>query len=182
MPAIEITASGPQLPDGTYEMQLSAIQGDPDDPEKPRSVTAEKGAYAGQTFLRWDWIFHTDDEQEWRYGTSTATGPKSKMGPLLSALLGGRRLQVGEKIDFTQLVGRRVYGTIQRDPESGYCDIVGFSAMPTKALQQGFAKQTGAPIQPEGSPAPVAAAQPLREQVGTALPNQQVDDLDDLPF
>ena len=175
MPSIEISASGPNIEDGVYPLQLSAIKGDPEDEDQPRLVIPTQGPNAGERLFFWDWIFHMDDGTELRYGTSTKTGPKSKMYGLLTALLGGKAPKYGDKLDFTDLIGRMVLGTIQRQ-ESGYSDIVSFSAMPISGLSKKVAESTGAAVTPKGSPAPVAAGspQPIRDQVDA--------EVDQLPF
>lgn len=170
MPSIEIRAGGPDIPDGVYALQLSEIRGDPDQPDKPR---AWRDPVKNRDVYFWDWVFHTDDGTELSYGTSTSTGPRSKLFGLLTALLGGRAPRINESYDFNQLIGRMVLGTIQRQ-ESGFVEIVSFSAIPVQKAQQNFAQQTGAAVQPQGAPAPAAPAspQPIRDQIGT----------DDLPF
>jgi hypothetical protein len=169
MPSIEISASGPNIEDGVYPLQLSAIVGDPDQPDVPRKW---HDPVKDEDVYFWDWVFHMDDGTELRCGTSTKTGPRSKMFPLLTALLGGRAPKYGDKLDFKDLIGRMVLGTVQRQ-ESGYSDIVSFSAMPISGLSKKVAESTGAAVTPKGSPAPVApASRPIRDQV-----DEEVDQL-----
>lgn len=164
MPFVEIKQGGPDIPDGVYPLQLNEIRGDENDPEAPRHVVPEQGPNAGKDLYFWDWIFVVDtpgqpgDGEELRYGTSTATGPRSKMFGLLTALFNGVRPPVGTKLEKKQLIGRRVLATIARD-EAGYVDIVNISAMPTSMQSQGFANDTGS--QTRGTPIQAAATDDL---------------------
>lgn len=210
MPFLEVKQSGPDVPDGTYPMILTAIEGDPDIPDAPRHVVPESGPNAGKDLYFFDWKFSIDapnhplDGTEFKYGTSTKTGPRSKMYGLLTALLNGQKPAVGMVFEKNQLIGRQVLATVQRD-ESGYCEIVSFSAVPVMAQQAAFARATGAPIAPQPAqsapqpPAPAAPAQFVPQQIippqpaAAAAPGQFVAQpatapasapvaADDLPF
>jgi hypothetical protein len=202
MPFVEIKKSGPDVPDGAYPMILTAIEGDPENPNQPRHVVPETGPNAGKDLYFWDWKFRINipgdhplnETPEFKYGTSTATGPRSKMFGLLTALLNGQRPAVGMAFEMNDLIGRQVYATVQRD-EAGYCDIVGFSPVPAHLQQQAFAQTTGAPTQ--GTPvAPQPAAAPPQPAPGQFVPQQVIPPVpagyvapqagqrppDDLPF
>lgn len=164
---IEIKQSGPDVPDGVYPFILSDIEGDPADPNQPRHVVPDQGPNAGKDLYFFDWIFAIDspghplDGTTFKYGTSTKTGPRSKMYPLLTALLNGAKPSVGTVFTREQLIGRRLLGTVQRN-DAGYCEIVGFSAMPAQMQQQAFASATGAPVAAPAVPtAPQAVSQPV---------------------
>lgn len=208
---IEIRQSGPDIPDAVYPLVLVDIKGDPENPGQPKHIVPEKGPNAGKDLYFWDWQFAIDqpghplDGFELEYGTSLATGPRSKMFPLLVALQNGIRPQVGQKLAMSLLKGRRVLGTVQHD-EAGVSRIVSFSAMPAGMQQQSFAAATGAPVAtaaidptqpgpavPPAQPAPAVTQpgwQPPMQQivppqpVGTAAPLQPAaaPASDDLPF
>lgn len=178
MPFVEIRQSGPDIPDGAYPVILSQIKGDPENPNQPRHVVPEQGPNAGKDLYFWDWVFainvpggHPLDGTEIEYGTSTSTGPRSKMYGLLTALLGGARPAVGMTFEKNQLEGRQALATIQRD-EAGYCRITNLSALPMQASAQPVAAAVGAPVPPA---APVAA-QPVAPVAPAAagLPIQQI--------
>jgi hypothetical protein len=166
MPFLEVKQSGPDVPDGSYPMILTAIKGDPEDPNQPRHVVPEQGPNAGKDLYFWDWEFKINIPGEhplnaqpaFEYGTSTATGPRSKMFGVLTALLNGARPTVGMTFEKNDLIGRQVYATVQKD-EAGYCRIIGLSPVPAHLQQQAFAQATGAPTQGTSIP----AAQPVQE-------------------
>lgn len=171
MPTITVTSGAPEIADGVYPVILTKIQGDPDHPENPKTVTAQRGPKAGQDIELWDWYFAIDtpgqpgDAVELNESTSTASGPRSKMYAYLTALRNGIPPQIGESIRFEELYGRTALATIQKD-DSGWPRIVNLGAMPASMQAARLAAATGAPVQSAGSPAPAAAGtQPLREAV-----------------
>jgi hypothetical protein len=185
MPFLEVKNSGPDVPDGAYPMILVAIEGDPEIPNSPRHVVPEQGPNAGKDLYFWDWKFRINipgdhplnATEPFSYGTSTATGPRSKMYGVLTALLNGSRPTVGMTFEKDDLIGRQVYATVQRS-ETGYCDIVGFSPVPAHLQQQAFAAATAAPQAP-AAPPPGAQPQftpqqiiPPQPQPAGPLPNQ----------
>lgn len=178
MPNFTVNAGGPDIPDGVYPVILTDIRGDIEDPEKPKTVTAQRGPKAGQDIDLWDWIFAVDapgnvyDSLELEVSTSTASGPRSKMYGFLTALMNGVAPTIGANYTKEQLVGRSALATIQKD-DAGWARIVNLGAMPASMQQQRFATATGTPTQTPGAPAAaIAANQPLREAVAAA----------DLPF
>ena len=54
MAFIEVTQSGPDIPDGVYPVTLVDIKG-------PKTVTAQRGPKAGQDIDLLDWEFAVDD-------------------------------------------------------------------------------------------------------------------------
>lgn len=174
MSFIEITQSGPDIPDGVYPVTLVDIKG-------PKTVTAQRGPKAGQEIQLLDWQFAVDDGPHdgvvIEASTSTASGPRSKMYGYLTALFGGVAPAIGSNFEKTDLAGRRALATVKKD-EQGWLRIENLGAMPASMLAQGVAKATGAPIKAPGSPAPAAAStSPLRETVAAGAANS-----DDLPF
>jgi hypothetical protein len=153
---ITVTAGGPppdqDIPDGVYPLILTDIK-------DPRTVTAQRGPNAGQSFDLRDWVFAIDlpghplDGRIHEASTSMASGPKSKQYAYLTAL----------KQD---LLGRRALGTFQHD-EGGWPQIVNLSALPPHMQQQPQA----APAAP--SPAPVAATTPVAYPQPAAAPPAQ---------
>lgn len=167
-PFITVGGGGPDIPDGVYPLTLVEIK-------EPKTVTAKHGPKTGQDVDLIDWIF-TIDEGPYEgttleTATTTASGPKSKMYGYLTALLGGLAPAIGTTFERVQLHGRRVLGTVQKDPDNGWPRIVSLGAMPASMLQAGFAKTAGLPATP--------GTQPLRETVAVgATPAAD----DDLPF
>lgn len=174
MPFITVKSGAVEIPDGVYPVTLVEVKG-------PRPVTAQRGPKAGEEIMLIDWIFAIDDGEldgtVVEAATSTASGPKSKMFAYLTALLNGKPPAVGASFEPGDLQGRRALATIRTD-ESGWPRIENLGAMPASMQGQGFAKATGAPVAPQGSPAPVAAGSaPLREAVAAGTTTS-----DDLPF
>lgn len=179
MPFIEVKSGAPQAPqdwqDGTYRLQLTGIA-------DPKTVTAQKGQMAGQDVDLIDWTFVIDAGQpfvglEIRRSTSTASGPKSAMFPILTALLGGRPPAVGQKFEKADLIGRKVYGALAIE-DSGYIRVNTLTALPAAELQQNFAQATGTPTR---GTTPVNGA-PLNLQPAQPVPTQPPAQADDLPF
>lgn len=180
MPFLEVKQSGPDVPDGSYPMLLTAIKGDPEDQNQPRHVVPEQGPNAGKDLYFWDWEFKINIPGEhplnaqpaFEYGTSTATGPRSKMYGVLTALLNGARPTIGMTFEKDDLIGRQVYATVQKD-EVGYCRIIGLSPVPAHLQQQAFAAATGAPTQGSPIAPPTFSPQqiiPTQQQAGVASP------------
>lgn len=189
MPSVTVTSGAPNIADGVYPVILTRIAGDPNHPDNPKTVTAQRGPNAGQDIELWDWYFAVDtpgqpgDAIELNESTSTASGPRSKMYAYLTALRNGVPPAIGENIQFESLYGRAALATIRKD-DTGWPRIVNLGAMPQGMQQQRFGQATGAPVQAPGAPAPAAAAaQPLREAVGAGVGAQaQAPDVDELPF
>lgn len=187
MPSVTVTSGAPDIADGVYPVVLVEIKGDLNDPESPKTVTAQRGPNAGQDIELWDWHFAINtgpgqpgDSVELSESTSTASGPRSKMYAYLTALRNGIPPAIGENIQFDSLYGRQALATVKKD-ESGWPRIVNLGAMPQNMQAQRLAQATGAPVQPPGAPAPAAAAPvPLREAVGAAAAPAATTD--DLPF
>lgn len=174
MPLIDIKAGGPDVPDGAYSVTLVDITG-------PKTIVAQKGPNAGEEFQIFEWLFAIDDgpyeNTELPESSSTASGPKSKLYGWVTALLNGVPPAVGAKFEASDLKGRRAIATIRRENPGDWPKITNLGAMPVSGQQAGFAKATGAAVQPQGAPAPVAAAAvPLRDQVAADQPTA------DLPF
>lgn len=187
MPSITVTSGAPNIADGVYPVILTKISGDPNNPENPKVVTAQRGPNAGQDIELWDWYFAVDnpgqpgDAVELNESTSTASGPRSKMYAYLTALRNGVPPAIGENIQFESLYGRAALATIRRD-DTGWPRIVNLGAMPQGMQAQRLAQATGAPVQAPGAPAPAAAvAQPLRQAVGAGV-GAQAPVVDELPF
>lgn len=173
MPFISVTASGPDIPDGVYPVTLVDIKG-------PKTVTAQRGPKAGQDIELLDWQFAVDDGPHdgvvIEVSTSLASGPRSKMYGFLTALFNGVAPQIGSSFEKDQLAGRRALATVKKD-EQGWLRIENLGAMPVSMQQQRLAKDTGAPVQAAGSPAP-ATAGTAREAVAAGSTNADGD----LPF
>lgn len=163
MPFIQVNPGGPSadndIPDGVYPLILTAIS-------DPRTVSATRGPNAGKDIDLIDWTWAVDspghpfDSREVPSSTSTASGPKSKMYAYLTALLGGVAPAPRQGFEKTDLVGRRVLGTINHD-EDGWVRLANVSALPAQMVQQAFAQATGLPTvqqPPEAAPVAVGAA------------------------
>src|SRR5690348_3713247 len=130
MPFIEVKSGAPEVPqnwrDGTHMIELTDI-GD------PKTVLAQKGQMAGKEVTLIDWTFVVAEGPfqglEVRRSTSTASGPKSGMYELLTALLGGQPPAVRQTFEKSDLIGRRVYGALALEP-SGYIRINTVTALP----------------------------------------------------
>jgi hypothetical protein len=173
VPFIEITQSGPDIPDGVYPVTLVDIKG-------PKTVTAQRGPKAGQDIQLLDWQFAVDDGPHdgvvIEVSTSLASGPRSKMYGFLTALFNGVAPNIGAAFEKPQLVGRRALATIKKD-EQGWLRIENLGAMPLSMQQQKLAQTTGAPVQAAGSPAPATSNGTAREAVAAGTTSS-----DDLPF
>lgn len=173
MPFIEVTQSGPDIPDGVYPVTLVDIKG-------PKTVTAQRGVNAGKDIQLLDWEFAVDDGPHdgvvIQATTSVASGPRSKMYGFLTALFNGVAPAIGAKYEKGDLAGRRALATIKKDPE-GWLRIENLGAMPVSMQQQKLAKATGAPVAEAGSPAPATSNGTAREAVAAGTGNS-----DDLPF
>lgn len=174
MPFIEVSQSGPDIPDGVYPVTLVDIKG-------PKTVTAQRGPKAGQDIDLLDWDFAVDDGEHdgvvIQATTSTASGPRSKMYGFLTALFNGVAPQIGAGFEKPDLVGRRALATVKKD-EGGWLRIENLGAMPVSMQQQKLAKATGAPVAVAGSPAPATSAGTAREAVAAGAGSSS----DDLPF
>ncbi|MBX3031897.1 MAG: hypothetical protein KF809_17255 [Chloroflexi bacterium] len=143
----------------------------------PYKFTPKSGPNAGVEQDRIMWVFAIEDGGEHdgklvEYPTSTATGPKSNMYGLLTALFGGIAPPIGTKLEKEQLIGRSCLATFTQNGE--YLNVTNLSALPASMLQQRFAQQTGTPTQ--GTP--VAAPEPAIVAAGApAAPAG-----DNLPF
>jgi hypothetical protein len=173
MPFIEVSQSGPDIPDGVYPVVLVDIKG-------PKTVTAQRGPKAGQDIDLLDWEFAVTDgphaDTVIAASTSTASGPRSKMYAFLTALFNGVAPQIGAGFEKPDLVGRMALATVKKD-DSGWLRIENLGAMPASMQGQRFAAQTGAPVAAAGAPAPAAATNaPLREAVAAGAAQG------DLPF
>lgn len=173
MPFIEVSQSGPDIPDGVYPVVLVDIKG-------PKTVTAQRGPKAGQDIDLLDWEFAIIDgayaDTVISASTSTASGPRSKMYAFLTALFNGVAPQIGAGFEKPDLVGRMALATVKKD-EGGWLRIENLGAMPVQMQGQRFAQATSAPVTAPGAPAPATpTAQPLREAVATGTASG------DLPF
>lgn len=136
---------------GVYQMGLVEIS-------DPFEFTPQSGINAGKPQQRIEWLFAVEGgEQDGRlvtHRTSTATGPKSGMYGLLTALFNGTPPPMGTKLNKSDMVGRSVLITLAQDGE--YLNVKTISALPTNQQQARFAQATGAPTQ--GTPVAVGAA------------------------
>lgn len=157
------------IPDATYPLILTAIS-------DPRPVEATRGPNAGKTINLIDWTWAIDkpghplDAREITSSTSDRSGPKSKMFAYLTALMGGVAPAPDTKFAKTDLVGRRVYGTINHD-EEGWNRLGALVAIPPDDVQRAFVQATGLPQQVQ--PPVAAVAQPVGAAPAAG---------DDLPF
>lgn len=130
----------------------------------PYDFTPQSGPQAGVPSQRIDWLFAIEggdhDGQLIGHRTSTATGPRSGMYGLLTALFNGTPPPIGTKLDKKDLIGRSVLLTLVQNGE--YLNVDTISALPAGMQQQRFAQATGAPTQgTPPPPQPVAAGSDL---------------------
>lgn len=147
MPFIEVTQSGPDIPDGVYPVVLVDIKG-------PKTVTAQRGPKAGQDIALLDWEFAVADgphaDVVIQATTSTASGPRSKMYAYLTALSNGIAPAIGSKFEKGDLTGRMALATVKKD-EAGWLRIENLGAMPAAMLAKAVGKATGAPTKADGA-------------------------------
>lgn len=115
------------------------------------------------TYKLHEWGFALDGapaEESMVWWTSgESTGPKSRTFGILTALLGGRQIPVGTKLDInTHLIGRMALVDVRKN-DRGYLDVVGITPLP-KAMQK------AEPV----AAAPRAAAVPVADADPDALP------------
>jgi hypothetical protein len=150
MSFIEVTQSGPDIPDGVYPVVLVDIKG-------PKTVTAQRGPKAGQDISLLDWEFAVADGPHADVvipaTTSTASGPRSKMYAYLTALSNGIAPAIGSKFEKGDLVGRMALATVKKD-EAGWLRIENLGAMPASMLAKAVAKATDAPVKADGGDLP----------------------------
>jgi hypothetical protein len=97
--------------EGVYEAILVEIT-------DPYPFTPKTGPAAGVEGERIDWLFAitSDDEHDGHlitHRTSVATGPRSGINALLTALFGGKAPPIGTKLKKDQLLGRSAVLTLQ---------------------------------------------------------------------
>lgn len=183
MPFTEIKAAGPDIADGVYPVMLTDIKGDPEDPNRPKTVTAQRGPNAGKDIELWDWVFvinvpggHPLDGTPIEASTSTASGPRSKMYAWLTALFNGISPTVGSSFEKTDLIGRMALATIRKD-EGGWPRLENLGAMPASMQQQAYAAATAAPVAASAPVAAPVAAAPVAAPaapLAASLPIQQI--------
>lgn len=190
---ITVSQGGPKpeddIPDGVHLVMVTEIK-------DPKTVTARRGARAGQEVDLIDWIFAIDEpgtplhDRIHQDSTSTASGPRSKMYEWLTALFGGRAPAIGQQFRKQDLIGRAALATFNHD-EGGWPRIAALGAVPPSMLAQRVAASTG--VQTSGTAAEAAppAAVPIAQQAavepdpaGTFVgaPAQQPMSSDNLPF
>lgn len=137
---------------GVYQVGLVEIS-------DPYDFTPQTGINAGKLQHRIAWLFAVEggdhDGELIEHRTSTATGPKSGMYGLLTALFNGTPPPIGTKLEKNQLVGRSVLMTLAQEGE--YLNVTNVSALPPQMQSQRFAQATGAPTSGTPAPAPAAA-------------------------
>jgi hypothetical protein len=132
----------------------------------PYPFTPKTGPAAGVEGERIDWLFAitSDDENDGHlitHRTSVATGPRSGINELLTALFGGKAPPIGTNLEKDQMTGRSVVLTLQYAGE--YLNITNIGPV---VRSRGAAK-----------PAPAPAPAVVDEAVGDGTGN-----FTDLPF
>lgn len=125
MPLIVVGAGTPIVPPGTYPATLVAIA--------PKRLATKFSEPPGteQDFLEWTWLVEgPDKDAEITSLTSLATGPKSTMFAILTALLGPDAVQVGAGFEESDLVGKPVM--IQIVEDQGFSKVDKVIAAPAK--------------------------------------------------
>jgi hypothetical protein len=136
---------------GTYLVTLTEIG-------EPKTNIAKQGPNAGSEFTVRDWTFVTEDDVEITDSASVSKSPRSKSYQWVTALLGGSPAPIGERLDFSQLIGREAIATIELN-EAGWPKIATLSAKPKARAAR-----------------PTAAPEPAVRRSPGAAP------ADDLPF
>lgn len=130
----------------------------------PFEFTPQTGVNAGKLQHRIAWLFAVEggdhDGELIEHRTSTATGPKSAMYGLLTALFMGTPPPIGTKLEKRDMIGRSVVINLVQQGE--YLNVQNISPLMPQQAQQRFAQATGTPTQ--GTPVqpqqPVAAGVP----------------------
>jgi len=125
MALITVGAGTPVVPPGTYPATLVAVT--------PKRLATKYSDPPGteQDFLEWTWLVDGPDKDvEITSLTSLATGPKSTMFTILTALLGAEAVTVGAGFDEKDLVGKAVM--VQVTEQEGFSKISGIIAAPAK--------------------------------------------------
>lgn len=155
MPLITVAAP-PEFYEGVFPGKVKDIRG---------PVTKTKQA-TGEQFECFEWDFEVDQTAE-EDGTiltldeisSTNTGPKSKAGQWLVALIGPEAAEPGTQFEREDIVGREGMFTIGTNEKTGYPQVNSIAAKQRR--------KSGASAAAKPAAAPVAAVE---------------DDNDDLPF
>jgi hypothetical protein len=149
MPLITVSAGTPAIPAGTYPATLISIT--------PKRMITQFSNGVEQDFLDWTFVVEGPErDAEVSLLSTTATGPKSKINMILTALIGPEKAsEVGLGLEESDLVGKRVVvSIIEKD---GFARIDSLMAPPRV--------RTAAPVAP-----PVVA------------PSAPVEGTDEFPF
>ncbi len=109
------TDGEPLLSEGVFKAGLVEIT-------DPYTFTPQTGFNAGEEQTRISWVFavESDDDDDGKLieqRTSTATGPRSGINTILTALFGGKAPPIGTKLEKDQLIGRSLQLTTARNGE-----------------------------------------------------------------
>lgn len=167
MPFLEIKPGRRTETEGTWmtnEGVYAAILVEITDPYR---FTPSTGFNAGEEQTRIDWLFAIDSTDEYdghliTYRTSQATGPRSAINALLTALFGGKAPPIGTKLEKEQMLGRSAVLTLEYNGQ--YLNITNIGPV----VKSGKAEKN------EKAPAPA--------EVDEALAESAKDDDDSLPF
>ncbi len=168
MPFLEIKPGRRTTTEGEFMTSEGVYQALLVEVTDPYEFTPKAGFNAGETVERIDWLFaiDSDDENDGKlitHRTSTATGPRSGINALLTALFGGKAPPVGTKLEKDQVVGRSAVLTLQYAGE--YLNITNIGPV----VRSGKGEK----------PAPAAKPAKVNEAAAEAAND---DSLDDLPF
>jgi hypothetical protein len=129
----QITDSGPDLPDDVYNVVLTKLV--------EKEIQTQDGP---KDIIEWTFEIFDGDyaETEIKDSTSVATSPRSKAYAWLTALTGGRPLDIDAEVDESAIIGQMAVATIQRN-DKGWPKIVTLSAVPKSSQQRAFAERMG---------------------------------------
>jgi hypothetical protein len=157
VPLITVTAGTPVLPAATYPATLIGIR-----PKRMATKFSKPGTE--DDFLEWTWLVEGKDKDvEITSLTSVATGPKSRIFEVLTALMGAGNVNINDGFEESDLVGKKAQLSI----------IV---------TEDGFSKvdQIVAPMVTRNAPAAAPAAPSKPRETAPAASTDGLDD--DLPF
>lgn len=133
---IEIRPGRRTQTEGEYLTEPGVYQAGLVEVSDPWTFVPKAGFNAGEEVTRISWVFAVEDDdahdgQLIEYLTSAATGPKSNMYALLTALFGGKAPPVGTKLEKRQLIGRSVQLTLAYNGD--YLNVTNVAAIRSKA-------------------------------------------------
>lgn len=127
---ITVSEPTPEFNPGSYEMVLVNVEAR----SFPEWATERNkfGQPDNGDRIEWTWGHPEDETLEITQLTTTSSGPRSAMFPILVALLGAEKVVPGLKLDSSSLIGKKAIVTIGIN-EKGFSRVTGVGPLPTSA-------------------------------------------------